>query len=106
MYIHVCVCMYVCMYVHMYVCTCVYTYVCVCVCAYVCVLAFTVFHFGFRCHVVHYIWLFEINTADKSLIKTVMSQYGIYATDGCVINETFKHVHLLLILHFGSYYSY
>ena len=52
------------------------------------------------------VYLLEIRTTDTSLIKALISQFSIYATDGGVSNDTFRYAHLLLILSCGSCYSY
>jgi hypothetical protein len=52
------------------------------------------------------VYLLEISTADTSLIKALTSQFSIYAADGGVSNDTFRYVHLLLILPCRSCYSY
>jgi len=91
-YIHACmyvcryICTHVCMYARMYVCMHVCMYVCLYICMYVCMYVCsgihgTPFWIWMLCCVLYLVvYLLEISTADRSLIKARMSQFNIYAT--------------------------
>lgn len=109
--------MYICIfaYMSMYVCTFIrmsmyirmwflYMHMCMYVCSGIHCTPFWIWMLCSALYLV--VYLLEISTADTSLIKALMSQFSIYATVGGVSNDTFRYVHLLLILLCRSHYSY